>query len=69
MSDVLTLICEHKRDHVAARKKVHPPDRVKAAAREAPPAAPGATHAGKKVTESPSITARELTPERKRLWR
>ena len=37
MSDVLTLICEHKRDHVAARKKIHPPDRVEAAAREAAP--------------------------------
>ena len=35
MSNVLTLICEHKRDHVAARKKIHPPDRVEAAAREA----------------------------------
>ena len=34
MSDVLTLICEHKRDHVAGRKKIHPPDRVEAAARE-----------------------------------
>ena len=35
MSDVLTLICEHKRDYVAGRKKIHPPDRVEAAAREA----------------------------------
>ncbi len=35
MSDVLTLICEHKRDHVAARKQSHPLDRVEAAAREA----------------------------------
>jgi len=35
MSDVLTLICEAKRDHVAARKQSHPLDRVEAAAREA----------------------------------
>ena len=34
MSGVLTLICEHKRDYVAGRKKIPPPDRVEAAARE-----------------------------------
>ena len=37
MSDVLKTICEHKRDHVAARKQSHPLDRVEAAAREAAP--------------------------------
>ena len=48
MSDVLSLICEHKRDHVAARKKIHPPDRVEAAAREA------ARWAGASPADSPS---------------
>ncbi len=37
MSDVLTQICQVKRDHVAARKESHPVDRVEMAAREAAP--------------------------------
>ena len=37
MSDVLTMICEHKRDHVAARKQSQPIESVEAAAKDAPP--------------------------------
>jgi len=37
MSDVLTRICQAKRDHVAARKKIQPLETVEAAAGEAAP--------------------------------